>query len=104
MDNPTSSKKFTQAVKESKKMILKSRLKLLINAKGLKESDFYNELQISKQLWYFISWGIWEPSNYLKVKIAKGLSVDSCVIWGDIDFSTSLHKIKEPPKNLQNDN
>ena len=94
---------YREGVKQSKKLILKNRLKLLIEAKGMKESEFYNrELQISKQLWYYISWGIWKPSNYLMVKIAKALDTDSSVIFGDIDYSDVQHQLNEPTKQNEN--
>lgn len=68
-------------VKKSKDTLLKERLQTLIKAKGLSESEFYNSLGLSKQYWYWLSWGLWEPTIELKVKISKALGTDSCVIW-----------------------
>ena len=71
-------------VKKSKDKGLKIRLQTLIKAKGMSEADFYKGLGYSKQVWYAMSWGIWETAIEQKVKIAKTLGVDSSVIWQPI--------------------
>jgi len=81
--SPTNAFFCARGVKEGKSEALKNRLRALIHAKGLSESDFYNSLNISKQHWYSISWGIWVCPVELKVKIAEALKVDSSVIWED---------------------
>jgi len=72
---------LNSAVRRGKDKALKIRLQTLIKAKGISEPDFYNSLGYSKQVWYAISWGIWEATIEHKVKIAKALDVDSSVIW-----------------------
>ena len=66
-----------------KDKLLKERIRTLIITKGLSESEFYNSIGISTQYWYFLSWGIWETPKHLKVRISKGLEVDSSVIWNN---------------------
>jgi len=72
---------LNSAVRKSKDRALKIRLQTLIKAKGMSEADFYNGLGYSRQVWYAISWGIWETNIEHKVRIAKALDVDSSVIW-----------------------
>ena len=67
-----------------KNTILKDRLRTIIKSKGMSEADFYNRIGLTKQYWYFISWGIWECPGDLKVKIASTLDVDSSVIFEGI--------------------
>ncbi len=93
---------YKRGVKPCKKPILKIRFQTLIEAIGMTEPNFYNKIGISRQLWYFVSWGIWEPANYLKVRIAKELNTDSSVIFGDIDYSNALHKLKLEEKKHGN--
>ncbi len=83
-DNSTQSeKKGCSGVKECKNPILKERIRTLIIKKGLSESEFYNSIGISRQYWYYLSWGIWETPTHLKVRISKELDVDSSVIWNN---------------------
>ena len=70
-----------QQVKKCKDKGLKSRLQTLIYSKGMEECHFYNSLQISRQYWYNISWGLWDIPIGLKVKIAKALDSDTSAIW-----------------------
>lgn len=79
----TSSQNFflDTKVKRHKNGVLKTRLQTLILKKGMKEHEFYHSVGISKQYWYFLSWGIFEPTIDLKVKIAQALECDSSVIW-----------------------
>ena len=82
MDNDTQNHIFLQSkVKQSKDNLLKNRLRTLIRAKGLKEHEFYSSLYYSKQVWYAISWGIWDPTIPTKIKIAQALGTDSRAIW-----------------------
>jgi len=78
---PNNSIFFNRGVKHSKKRQLKDRLRTLIRTKKMSESEFYNSIGISRQYWYFISWGIWDCPLDLKFKIAGALSVDSAMIW-----------------------
>ena len=68
-------------IRRVKDKSLKIRLQTLIQAKGLSEKDFYKRLGYSPQVWYAISWGIWETTINHRVRIAKALEVDSSVIW-----------------------
>lgn len=70
-----------RVVKHSKNPIFKNTLQTLIKSQGMRELDFYKKLRISRQAWYQLSWKIWEPSEWLKIKISKELGVDSRVIW-----------------------
>ncbi len=81
-NNSTSSPIFLNSkVRKSKDSVLKNRLQTLILSKGMSEADFYNSLGISKQVWYALSWGIWEATKDWKIKIAQALDTDSIVIW-----------------------
>lgn len=80
-DNPSLPFFLKSEVRRSKDKTLKIRLQTLIKAKGMSEADFYNQLRYSRQVWYAMSWGIWETSIEHKVRIAKALGVDSSVIW-----------------------
>jgi len=70
-------------IRKTKDKSLKIRLQTLIKAKGLSEKEFYKNLSYSAQVWYALSWGIWEANIETKVKVAKALQVDSSVIWQD---------------------
>lgn len=81
--NESSKKKIflNSVVRRGKNKALKIRLQTLIKSKGMSEADFYSHLGYSRQVWYAISWGIWELTVEHKVKIAMALGVDSSVIW-----------------------
>ena len=67
---------------EAKDKGLKNRLRVLILERGFKEEhNFFQELGLTRQYWYRISWGIDECPIYLKIKIAKALNVDSILIF-----------------------
>ena len=68
-------------IRRSKDKAIKIRLQTLIKSKGMSENEFYKNLGYSAQVWYAISWGIWETTIEHKVRIAKALEVDSSVIW-----------------------
>src|SRR3989338_7817753 len=70
-------------IRKIKDVSLKIRLQTLIKARGLSEKDFYRSLDYSPQVWYALSWGIWEANIETKVKVARALEVDSSVIWQD---------------------
>lgn len=81
--NKSSQHRFflNSAVRRGKDKALKIRLQTLIKARGMSEVDFYSSLGYSRQVWYALSWGVWETTIEHKVKIAKALEVDSSVIW-----------------------
>lgn len=70
-----------KGVKRRKDATLKIRLQALIQSKGMSEPEFFNSLELSRQYWYYISWGIWPCPIWLKVKIAKALNTDSSAIF-----------------------
>ncbi len=70
-----------EGVKVCKNALLKTRLQTLIYSKGMKESEFYNKLDFTKQYWYNISWGIFPTPLSNKIKIASALGVDSRAIF-----------------------
>jgi len=82
VDTSINSPFFAQeGVKECKDGLLKERLKTLINQRGMSEPDFYNLVGLSRQHWYFLSWGLWNCPIEIKLKIAKALGTDSGLIW-----------------------
>ena len=66
--------------RHSKNQTLKIRLQTLIKARGESEKEFYKALGYSKQVWYALSWGVWETSIEHKVRIARALNVDRRVV------------------------
>jgi len=78
----------SKVVKHSKNIILKTRLDTLIKRAGLSQSEFYNKMQISRQLWYFYSWGIWIIPTHMRVKLAEILQCDSSVIFQEENNAT----------------
>ena len=72
---------LNSVVRKSKDEALKNRLQALIHSKGLSEHEFYTSLGFTKQVWYALSWGIWNATRSTKIKIAKELGTDSSVIW-----------------------
>lgn len=81
----TNQNKSSQEVRKGKDELLKERLKTLIISRGISEATFYSSLGLSKQVWYAISWGLWQPTKELKCRIAKALQTDSCVIWQEVE-------------------
>ncbi len=82
MENDTQNTIFSSSkVKKGKDKILKNRLQAIIASRNLKEYEFYNSLGYSKQVWYAISWGIWDATIPTKIKIAQALGTDSRAIW-----------------------
>ena len=80
-NNPNNSFFSQEVVKRGKDIALKTRFDTLIKNAGLSQTEFYERTGISRQYFYFISWGIWECPIEMKVKIAKVLTTDSSVIW-----------------------
>ena len=74
-------KKLTDRVVKCKDKELKTKLLTLIRAKGISQSEFYHLVDMSRQVWYQISWGKWKPTTAQKIKIAQALGVDSALIW-----------------------
>jgi len=70
-----------KSVKERKNDLLRERLQTLIRNRGWSNHEFYLRAGISRQYYYFISWGLWNPPLDIKIKIAKHLGVDSALIW-----------------------
>jgi DNA-binding XRE family transcriptional regulator len=71
-----------RGVKQCKDIVLKTRLQTLIKQAGMTNSEFYNKVDISRQYYYFLSWGLWRCPLDLKLRIAKVLNTDSGLIWG----------------------
>ena len=72
---------LNKGVNKGKDKDLKNRLQTIIKSKGMSEADFYNSIGLSRQYWYFISWGIWKPNEDLMFKISRALDVDSRLIF-----------------------
>jgi hypothetical protein len=72
---------LTTAVKKCKNTLLKERLRTLIRSNGLSEREFYHSINLTRQYWYGVSWGIMSIPFELKLKIAKALNVDTSIIW-----------------------
>jgi DNA-binding XRE family transcriptional regulator len=79
----SSEKSFSckEGVKESKNRLLKERLQTLIRNKGWSNHEFYSRVGITRQHYYFLSWGLWNPPLDVKIKISRVLEVDSALIW-----------------------
>ena len=71
----------TEGVKARKDGILKERLRTLIFERKMSEPDFFNSINMTRQQWYAISWGIQNPPLAVKMKICNALGVDSRIIW-----------------------
>ncbi len=86
VSNPLdSSKKFKESVTMRKNKLLKNRLKTLILAKGISEPEFFHSLDMSRQQWYYLSWGIVEALPHLKIRIAEALGCDTSVIFKEVE-------------------
>ena len=72
---------LSSEVRSGKDKILKNRLQALISSKKLSELEFYTSLGFSKQVWYALSWGIWDATLSTKIKVAQALGTDSRAIW-----------------------
>jgi len=82
MDKDTLNPIFLSSeVRSGKDKILKNRLQAIISSKGLSEYEFYTSLGFSKQVWYALSWGIWDATLSTKIKVAQALGTDSRAIW-----------------------
>jgi len=85
MEEPLNTQKRTiflnSHIRQHKDKELKLRLGTLIKATGLSEKEFYKSLGYSPQVWYALSWGIWDCTIEHKVKIARALETDSSVIF-----------------------
>lgn len=70
------------------------RLLILLESKGLSQSDL--GLLVSKDRSYInrIVHGIWNPPTKLKIKIAKVLGVDSRVVFPDENGSEQLELLE----------
>lgn len=78
---PIIQEKPSKAVKKGKNEALKLRLRAIITSQGMTEPDFCQKIQMSKQQWYALSWGIWPAPDGTKIKIAKALNTDTLAIW-----------------------
>ncbi len=97
MNSPDNSFFKRRAVKERKNLVLRTRFQTLIKQTGMTNSQFYKKAGISRQYYYFLSWGLWEVPIDTKLKISKILGVDSALIW---DSSNSpIQKGENLPKN-----
>lgn len=74
-------KKPLRSVRYCKNKELKIRFQTLIFNKGMSEKEFRDKIGVSRQIWYYISWGVWDCKDSMKIKIAMALNTDSRVIW-----------------------
>ena len=58
-----------EEVKKCKNQILKNRCEDAITSCGISNQDFYERVNISRQQWYYWSWGLIEFPLWLKVKL-----------------------------------
>lgn len=68
-------------VKIRKDMALKVRLQSFIKALGMSEPEFFHKLEISRQRWYYYSWGLWITPDHLKIRISNALNIPISSIW-----------------------
>ena len=68
-----------------KDLVLRTRFQTLIKKAGLTNSQFYEQVGISRQYYYFLSWGLWDCGIDTKLKIAKILNCDSMLIWRGLE-------------------
>ena len=61
---------------------IKNRFQTIIFSLGMSEKEFYKKIGISKQQWYVLSWGLWDPPFERKLEIAQLLKTDTGLIWG----------------------
>ncbi|GEM_PF-3525311 len=66
-----------------KNHLLKMRLDTLIKNKGFNKPKFYKKMEVSPQLWYFYSWGIWKMPTYMRIKVARLLETDTSLIFDE---------------------
>jgi len=72
-----------EGVKGRKNQVFKIKLQTLILSKGMSEPEFFRKLNISRQRWYYFSWGIWACPDWLKIRISHELNVPIHSIWSD---------------------
>ena len=82
-------KKFKESVTTRKNRLLKNRLKTLILSKGMSEPEFFHSIDMTRQQWYYLSWGIVEALPHLKIRIAEGLNCDTSVIFKEGEDGTN---------------
>lgn len=59
----------SEGVNTRKNPLFKVRCESAINSTGLSNKDFYLKTRISRQQWYFWSWGIEEFPEYVKIRL-----------------------------------
>ncbi len=91
METIENQKSTLQPVKASKNRLLKTRLQALILSKGMSEPEFFHKIGLSRQYWYFISWGIWKTKEHLQIKIAEALDTHPIVIFREQNKLGDIH-------------
>lgn len=96
----TQDKKFKQEVCKGSKSDIRTRIDTLLFHNGLKWSEVYSRLGLSKSHASLIHNGLTIPTLSLRVKIAQLLNSDTSVIWTlqDLDYENYLKILKEEMK------
>jgi len=68
---------------------LKARLRSHILRKGYTEPKFKDLLNISRQYWFILSYGLQPTPIHLKVKIGELLDCDSAVLFEEVQDGTN---------------
>lgn len=69
MENHNKAFSLSGDVKPRKNQALKVRTESAISSCGLSNKDFYEKVGITRQQWYWWSWGLIEFPEWLKVKL-----------------------------------
>lgn len=82
MDDNTSNQESEKLhVKPRKQQVLKIRLQSFIKSRGMSEPQFFRKLGLSRQRWYYYSWGLWVTPDWLKIRISNELNIPISSIW-----------------------
>ena len=60
---------MSEAVTKGKNQTFKVRCESAVTRIGLSKEQFYSKSQISRQRWYFWSWGLEPFPDYIKIRL-----------------------------------
>lgn len=108
----TNDKSLSEEVKLRKDQVFKARLESFIKSKGMSIPQFNKAIGISRQRWYYYSWNLWPIPDWLQIKMAQVLQVDSRVIFPEpkkeagsaITSNESPSNSNNPEEEVKNEN